>query len=190
MHLGHDKHSNENKDTSNRRNGTISKSLRSSEYGEVTLVIPRDRKGEFESIIKKKNQTYLYGLENQIIAMYTKRLSTPHIQDYFSDLYVAEVPPTLVSNVINKILPFVREWQIQTLEVPYPIIFVDAIHFKVLFEFQIQSKPAYVVLGETIGGYKDILGIWIGESESSKFWLLVLNGGKHGGIYHPNGLDR
>lgn len=181
-HLGYEKHSKENKDTMNRRNGTSSKTLRSSEYGEVPLAVPRDRNGEFEPTIIKKNQTTLSGLEDQIIAMYTKGLSTRDIQDHFADLYGAEVSPTLISNVTNKILPLVKEWQNRPLEALYPIIFMDAIHFKVRHEGRIQSKAAYVVLGVTIEGYKDVLGIWIGENESSKFWLLVLNELKNRGV--------
>lgn len=181
-HLGYDKHSKENKETINRRNGSSSKTLRSSEYGEVPLTIPRDRKGEFEPLIVKKNQTSLSGLEDQIISMYTKGLSTRDIQEHFTDLYGAEVSPTLISNVTNKVLPLVKEWQNRPLETLYPIIFMDAIHFKVRHEGQIQSKAAYVVLGVNIEGYKDVLGIWIGESESSKFWLMVLNELKSRGV--------
>lgn len=174
-HLGYDKNSKETKDTNNRRNGTSSKTLRSSEFGEIPLTIPRDRNSEYDPIIVKKNQTSLSGLEDQIIAMYTKGLSTREIQDYFTDLYGAEVSPTLISNVTNKILPLVKEWQNRPLDALYPIIFMDAIHFKVRHEGQIQSKAAYVVLDVTIEGFKEVLGIWIGESESSKFWLIVLN---------------
>ncbi|MFP8918510.1 IS256 family transposase [Enterococcus innesii] len=181
-HLGYDKNSKETKDTENRRNGTSSKTLRSSEFGEIPLTIPRDRNSEYEPIIVKKNQTSLSGLEDQIIAMYTKGLSTREIQDYFTDLYGAEVSPTLISNVTNKILPLVKEWQNRPLDALYPIIFMDAIHYKVRHEGRIQSKAAYVVLGITIEGFKEVLGIWIGESESSKFWLMVLNELKNRGV--------
>lgn len=181
-HLGYDKNSKETKDTNNRRNGTSSKTLRSSEFCEIPLTIPRDRNSEYEPIIVKKNQTSLSGLEDQIIAMYTKGLSTREIQDYFTDLYGAEVSPTLISNVTNKILPLVKEWQNRPLDALYPIIFMDAIHFKVRHEGRIQSKAAYVVLGVTIEGFKEVLGIWIGESESSKFWLMVLNELKNRGV--------
>lgn len=181
-HLGYDKNSKETKDTTNRRNGTSSKTLRSSEFGEIPLTIPRDRNSEYEPIIVKKNQTSLSGLEDQIIAMYTKGLSTREIQDYFTDLYGAEVSPTLISNVTNKILPLVKEWQNRPLDALYPIIFMDAVHFKVRNEGRIQSKAAYIVLGVTIEGFKEVLGIWIGESESSKFWLMVLNELKNRGV--------
>lgn len=181
-HLGYEKNSKENKVTENRRNGTSSKTLRSTEYGKVPLAIPRDRNGKFEPLIIKKNQTSLTGLEDQIIAMYAKGLSTRDIEEHFNDLYGAEVSPTLISNVTNKILPLVKEWQNRPLEALYPIIFMDAIHFKVRHEGRIQSKAAYVVLGVTIEGYKDVLGILIGESESSKFWLRVLNELKNRGV--------
>ncbi|WP_367377493.1 IS256 family transposase [Enterococcus gilvus] len=181
-HLGYEKNSKEQKGTGNRRNGTSSKTLRSSEYGEVPLAIPRGRNGGFEPMIIKKNQTSLTGLEDQIIAMYTKGLSTRDIQEHFTDLYGAEVSPTLILNVTNKVLPLVKEWQNRPLEALYPIIFMDAIHFKVRHEGRIQSKAAYVVLGVTIEGYKNVLGIWIGESESSKFWLMVLNELKNRGV--------
>lgn len=180
--LGYEKDSKENKDTMNRRNESNSKPLRSSEYGEVPLAVPRDRNGEFEPTIIKKNQISLSGLEDQIIAMYTKNLSTRDIQDHFANQYGAEVSPTLISNVTNKILPLVKEWQNSPLEACYPIIFMDAIRFKVRHEGRIQSKAAYVVLGVTIEGYKDILGIWIGENESSKFWPLLSNELKNRGV--------
>lgn len=181
-HLGYEKHSKETKDSSNRRNGTSSKTVRSAEYGEIPLSIPRDRNGEFEPQIIKKNQTSLSGLEDQIIAMYTKGLSTRDIQDHFNALYGTDISPTLISNVTNKIMPLVKEWQDRPLESLYPIIFMDAIHFKVREEGHIQSKAAYVVLGITLDGLKDVLGIWIGENESSKFWLMVLNELKQRGV--------
>lgn len=114
--------------------------------------------------------------------MYAKGLSTREIQDYFTDLYGAEISPTLISNVMNKILPLVKEWQNRPLDALCPIIFMDAIHFKVCHKGWIQSKAAYDVLDITIAGFKEVLGIWIGESESSKFWLMVLNELKNRGV--------
>lgn len=181
-HLGYDKHDKGRKESSNRRNGASSKTLRSSEFGELPIQVPRDRNGDFEPLIVKKNQTSLSGLEEKIIAMYAKGMSTRDIQDHFSDLYGTDVSPTLISNVTNKILPLVKEWQNRPLESLYPIVFMDAIHFKVRNEGRIQSKAAYVVLGITLDGFKEVLGIWIGESESSKFWLMVLNELKNRGV--------
>lgn len=181
-HLGYEKHDKKTKSTTNRRNGSSSKTLRSAEYGELPIAVPRDREGEFEPAIVKKNQSSVSGLEERIIAMYAKGMSTRDIQDHFNDLYGSEVSPTLISNVTNKVLPLVKEWQNRPLEALYPIIFMDAIHFKVRYEGRIQSKAAYVVLGITVEGLKEVLGIWIGESESSKFWLLVLNELKNRGV--------
>lgn len=181
-HLGYDKHDKGVKESGNRRNGASSKTLRSSEFGELPIQVPRDRNGDFEPLIVKKNQTSLSGLEEKIIAMYAKGMSTRDIQDHFSDLYGTDVSPTLISNVTNKILPLVKEWQNRPLESLYPIVFMDAIHFKVRNEGRIQSKAAYVVLGITLDGFKEVLGIWIGESESSKFWLMVLNELKNRGV--------
>lgn len=181
-HLGYEKHDKKTKSTTNRRNGSSSKTLRSSEYGDLPIAVPRDREGEFEPAIVKKNQSSVSGLEERIIAMYAKGMSTRDIQDHFNDLYGSEVSPTLISNVTNKVLPLVKEWQNRPLEALYPIIFMDAIHFKVRHEGRIQSKATYVVLGITVEGLKEVLGIWIGESESSKFWLLVLNELKNRGV--------
>lgn len=181
-HLGYEKHDKTTKTTTNRRNGSSSKTLRSAEYGELPIAVPRDREGEFEPAIVKKNQSSVSGLEERIIAMYAKGMSTRDIQDHFNDLYGSEVSPTLISNVTNKVFPLVKEWQNRPLEALYPIIFMDATHFKVRYEGRIQSKAAYVVLGITVEGLKEVLGIWIGESESSKFWLLVLNELKNRGV--------
>lgn len=152
------------------------------EFGELPIKVPRDRNGNFEPLIVKKNQTSLSGLEEKIIAMYAKGMSTRDIQDHFSDLYGTDVSPMLISNVSNKILPLVKEWKNRLLESLYPIVFRDVIHFKVRNEGWIQSKATYVVLGITLDGFKEVLGIWIGESEFSKFWLMVLNELKNRGV--------
>lgn len=131
IHLGYDKHDKGVKESGNRRNGTSPKTLRSSEFGELPIQVPRDRNGDFEPLIVKKNQSSLSGLEEKIIAIYAKGMSTRDIQDHFSDLYGTDMSPTLISNVTNKILPLVKEWQDRPLESLYPIVFMDAIHFKV-----------------------------------------------------------
>lgn len=181
-HLGYEKHSKSDKTTQNRRNGSSSKILRSSEYGEVPISVPRDRNGEFEPLVVKKNQTNLSGLEERIISMYAKGMTIREIEDHFFELYGTQMSPTLISNVTNRIMPLVKEWQNRPLESLYPIIFMDAIHFKVRDEGRIQSKAAYVIIGVTVEGYKDVLGIYIGKSESSKFWLMVLNELKNRGV--------
>lgn len=169
------------KNTSNRRNGKTRKTVRSSEFGDVDIAVPRDREGSFEPQIVKKNQKSVTGIEERIIAMYAKGMSTRDIEEHLRELYGIEASPTLVSNVTNKLLPVIQDWQSRPLEEVYAIVFMDAIHYKVRQDGHIRNKAAYIVLGIDLEGKKDILGIWIGESESSKFWLSVLNDLKNRG---------
>lgn len=121
-------------------------------------------------------------LEDQIIAMYAKGLSTRDIEKHMQDIYGIDISPTMVSKITDKILPMITEWQSRPLERIYPIVFLDAIHFKVRQDSRIVNKAAYSVLGITLEGHKEILGIWIGEHESAKFWLNVLNELKNRGV--------
>ncbi len=179
--LGYSKHDYKNKRTTNSRNGHSKKQVRS-EYGEVEITVPRDREGEFEPVIVKKNQTNVTGIEDQIIAMYAKGISTRDIQDHLQQLYGIDVSPTLISNITNKIVPLIKEWQNRPLQSAYAVVFLDAIHFKVKQDGQIVNKAAYMVIGIDLDGHKDVLGIWIGENESAKFWLTVLNELKNRGL--------
>lgn len=174
--LGYAKHDVKNKQTTNSRNGYSKKTVRS-EYGDITLKVPRDREGEFEPVIVKKNQSNVTGIEDQIIAMYAKGVSTRDIQDHLQQLYGIEVSPAFISNVTNKIVPLIKEWQNRPLQAVYAIVFLDAIHFKVKQDGTIVNKAAYMAIGIDLEGHKDVLGIWIGENESAKFWLHVLNRG-------------
>jgi putative transposase len=180
-HLGYAKHDTKNKTTDNSRNGHSRKTL-TSEYGEVEIAVPRDRKGEFEPQIIKKHQTNTAGIEEQIIAMYARGVSTRDIQLHLHELYGLEVSPTLISNVTDKLLPLIKEWQNRPLQTVYTVVFMDAIHYKVKQDGQVVSKAAYMVVGIDLEGYKDVLGMWIGENESSKFWLTVLNELKSRGV--------
>lgn len=159
----------------NRRNGKHRKTVRSSEFGDVKIDVPRDREGEFEPQIVKKNQKSVTGIEERIIAMYAKGMSTRDIEDHLQEMYGIEASATLISNITNKLLPIIQEWQSRPLSEVYAVVFMDAIHYKVRQDGQIKSKAAYIVLGIDLEGMKDILGIWIGENESAKFWLSVLN---------------
>lgn len=179
--LGYEKNDSQNKQTSNRRNGYSKKAVRS-EYGEIDLEIPRDREGEFEPVIVKKHQKNVTGIEDQILALYAKGVSTRDIQDHLQQLYGIEVSPTLISNVTNKIMPLIKEWQNRPLQQVYAVIFLDAIHFKVKQDGQIVNKAAYMAIGIDLDGHKDVLGIWIGENETAKFWLNVLNELKNRGV--------
>jgi putative transposase len=180
-HLGYSKHDPRGKNSGNSRNGYSKKTIKS-KLGETNLDIPRDRKGEYEPQIIKKYETSLNGLEDQIIALYSKGMSTRDIEDHMKDIYGINVSPSLVSKVTDKILPLVYEWQSRLLDPVYPIVFLDAIHFKVKHENRIISKAAYTVLGVNTDGIKDILGIWIGENESASFWLNVCQELKSRGV--------
>ncbi|KZE41150.1 transposase [Brevibacillus parabrevis] len=179
--LGYAKHDMKNKRTTNSRNGYSKKTIRS-EYGDVDIQVPRDREGDFEPNIVKKHQSNVTGIEDQILALYAKGVSTRDIQDHLQQLYGIEVSPTLISNVTNKIVPMIKEWQNRPLQAVYAVVFLDAIHFKVKQDGAIVNKAAYMVIGIDLDGHKDVLGIWIGENESAKFWLHVLNELKNRGV--------
>lgn len=179
--LGYERNDSSNKQTTNRRNGHSPKSVRS-EYGEIDLQVPRDREGEHNPLIVKKHQKSVTGIEDQVLALYAKGVSTREIQDHLQQLYGVEVSPTYISNVTNKIMPMVKEWQNRPLQAIYAIVFLDAIHFKVKQDGQIVNKAAYMAIGIDLDGNKDVLGIWIGENESAKFWLTVLNELRNRGV--------
>jgi putative transposase len=179
--LGYAKHDVQNKRTTNSRNGKTRKRV-TSEFGEMEISVPRDREGEFEPQVVKKHQSNVTGIEDQIIALYAKGVSTREIQDHLENLYGIEVSPTLISNVTNKILPLIQEWQNRPLQSVYAVVFLDAIHFKVKQDGHIINKAAYMAIGIDLDGKKDVLGMWIGENESAKFWLNVLNELKNRGV--------
>lgn len=180
-HLGYEKHSLEGNNTGNSRNGYSKKTIKT-KFGETELTVPRDRNGEFEPRVIKKYETTSNQLEEQIIAMYAKGMSTRDIEDHMRDIYGIDVSPTMVSKITDKILPMVAEWQSRPLDRVYPVVFLDAIHFKVRKENRIVNKAAYSVLGINMAGQKEILGIWIGENESASFWLSVCNDLKNRGV--------
>ena len=137
--------------------------------------MPRDRKGEFEPKIIPKYQRNVSGIEEKVIALYAKGMSTRDIEEQIQELYGISLSSEMVSKITDRIVLEIQEWQQRPLEVIYPFMFMDAIHYKIREDGHIKNRAAYVVLGVTLEGYKDILGIWIGENVSSKFWLGVLN---------------
>lgn len=178
--MGYKKYDNKVEKT-NYRNGTTKKKLKS-EFGEFEFETPRDRNGEFEPRIVPKNKRDVSGIEDKIISLYGRGLSTRGINEQIQDLYGIEVSSTMVSNITDQILPKIKEWQNRPLESIYPICFVDAVHFSVREESSVVKKAAYIVLGINEYGEKDVLGIWIGENESAKFWLSVFNDLKSRGV--------
>ena len=180
-HLGYDRYDISEKSTDNSRNGYSKKTVKS-ELGNVELNMPRDRKGEFEPQIIPKHQRNITGLDKKILSLYAKGMTTTDIKEQIRELYDIEISAETVSNITSRIMPLVSEWQNRPLEKTYSFVFMDAIHYKVREDKQIVVKAAYVVLGVNMDGEKEVLGIWIGANESSKFWLAVLNDLKNRGV--------
>ena len=165
----------------NYRNGYTKKTVKT-QLGEVDIKVPRDRNGSFEPKIIGKYSRNADGMEEKILALYSCGMSQRDIAEQIKELYDVEISRDLVTKITEKIMPEVTAWQNRPLEAVYPFIFMDAIHYKVREDHRYVTKAAYVVLGITMDGRKDILGVWIGEHESSKFWLNVLNDLKSRGV--------
>lgn len=180
--LGYDRYDHKNKQTDNSRNGHSKKRLKTS-FGETEIDIPRDRNGEFEPQLLKKNQTSISGdIEEKILSMYAKGMSTGDIETHIRDIYGIDVSDTTVSRITDKILPAAKEWQQRPLEPIYAVVFLDAIHYHVRSEGQIVKKAVYIAIGIDLAGKKDVLGMWVGENESAKYWLTVLNSLRNRGV--------
>ena len=172
--LGYTRYDYKNKKTTNSRNGYSQKKVRSN-YGDSKIKVPRDHDGEFEPKVVKKNQSTMPSIEDQVLSMYAKGMTTTDIEKHLESIYGIDATPELISRITDKILPLVTEWQNRPLEEVYSIVFLDAIHYKVRSEGRIVSKAAYTAIGVNLDGFKEVLGIWVGEAESAKFWLSVLN---------------
>jgi transposase-like protein len=173
--LGYSKYDYKSRDTDNYRNGHSQKTLKTS-FGEMDINVPRDRNGEFEPQIVRKQQTTLSGdIEEKIISMYAKGMSTSDIEGHIKEIYGLEMSDTTVSRITDKILPIAKEWQRRPLESIYAVVFMDAIHYHVRKEGSIVKKAVYIAIGVGLNGIKDVLGMWVGENESAKFWLSVMN---------------
>lgn len=180
--LGYEPYDIKNKETDNSRNGHSKKTLRTS-MGKVDINIPRDRNGDFEAKILPKNQTSIsQDMENKIISMYAKGMSTSDIEEHIRDIYGLEISDTTVSRITDKVLPAAKEWQQRPLESVYAVVFLDAIHYHVRSEGQIIKKAVYIAIGVDMDGRKDVLGMWVGENESAKFWAGVLNSLRNRGV--------
>ena len=153
-----------------------------SQFGNIELDIPRDRKSEYEPKVIPKHTKNISGLEEKIISLYSRGMSTRDIHDEIKDLYGIEISAEYVSHITDAVIEQLRLWQSRTLEPVYPFIFMDAIHYKVKEDSKIKNKAVYVILGVNKDGFKDILGLWIGESETSKFWYSVLTDLKNRGV--------
>lgn len=180
--LGYSKYDFRNKETDNSRNGYNTKTLHTS-YGDMELDVPRDRNGEFEpKIVKKYQNTLTQDMEEKIISMYAKGMTTGDIESHMQDLYGVDISDSTISRITDKILPIVKEWQERPLEEIYAVVFMDAIHFHVRSEGRIVKKAVYIAIGIDMNGRKDVLGMYVGENESAKFWLSIMNGLKNRGV--------
>ena len=179
--LGYSRYDYKNKRTDNSRNGSYSKTVSSSQ-GEIDLKVPRDRNGDYEPQIVKKHQMDVSEIEDKILFLYSQGTSTRDIERTMQEMYGIEVDATRVSKITDKILPVMREWQNRPLESVYAMVMLDAIHYKVREDGIVVKKAVYIGIGTDLEGKKDVLGIWIGATESAKYWLSVLNGLKSRGV--------
>ena len=179
--LGYSKYDYKNKETDDSRNGFSKKTVTSS-LGDIELDIPRDRKGEFEPKVVKKNQTDISNIEDQVLSMYAKGMTTRDISAHLSSVYGVDASAEMISRMTDRILPMAKEWQNRPLERKYAVVFLDAVHFHVREENITVKKAVYIAIGVKLNGNKEVLGMWVGGNESAKYWLGVLNEIKNRGV--------
>lgn len=178
-HLGYEKH--QESENTNYRNGHNKKSLKT-KYGQIDVAIPRDRDGTFEPKLVPKRERILKGSEELILSLYAKGMSVADISTHLDDLYGYQLSEQTISNITEAIMDKAKEWQNRPLEAIYPIVFMDATVLKIRVDRVVKNIAAYIMLGVTLEGKKEILGIWIGENETSKYWLTLLNELKNRGV--------
>ena len=183
FHLGYDKNQPAESNNGNNRNGYSTKLLKG-EHGEIELQTPRDRDGTFTPQLVKKRQTRITGMDEQILTLYAKGMSTRDITETFQEMYGAEISAGLVSQVTNSVLEQVIEWQSRPLDAVYPIVYLDCIVLKIRQDKRVINKSIYLALGVNLEGHKELLGMWISENEGSKFWLSVLTDLQNRGMKH------
>lgn len=171
----------ERSDSSNYRNGKKTKKIRGN-LGETEIEVPQDRDGTFEPKVVKKRQKDISGIEQKIISLYAKGMTTRQISDTIEEIYGFEVSDGMVSDITDRLFPQIEDWQNRPLDAAYPIVFIDAVHFSVRDNGQIRKLAAYVILAVSLTGRKEVLSIHIGENESAKYWLGVLNELKNRGV--------
>lgn len=180
-HLGYSKYDYKEKETSNSRNGFSKKRVTSS-MGELDIDVPRDREGSFQPQVVKKHQTDVSNIEDQVLSMYAKGMSTRDISAHLENVYGVNASAEMISRMTDKILPIAKEWQNRPLEKKYAIVFMDAVHFNVRQDGTVVKKAVYVCIGIRLSGVKEVLGMWVGGNESAKYWLGILNELKNRGV--------
>ncbi len=180
-HLGYEKHDSSGNNSGNSRNGTTPKVLKG-KRGQVEIEVPRDRNSEFEPQLVKKNQTRFDGLDEKIISLYARGMTTREIQGHLEEIYGVDVSPSLISNVTDAVLDEVRAWQSRPLDAVYPILYLDALQVKVKSQGSVRNKAIYLAFGVGMNGLKEVLGIWASDNEGSKFWMQVITELKTRGV--------
>lgn len=181
QHLGHAKNESVTHANGNTRNGKSKKTLKG-EFGELPIEIPRDRHASFEPQIIPKHQTRWAGFDEKILSLYARGMSVREIQSHLEEMYGAEVSPTLISSVTDAVIEDAKAWQTRPLEALYPIVYLDCIHVKVRDGGVVRAKAVYLALGINLAGEKEILGLWIAQTEGAKFWLQVVTELKNRGV--------
>lgn len=180
-HLGYTKHDPAGVNSGNSRNGRTRKTLKG-DFGEVELETPRDRNGEFEPQIIRKNQTRWTGFDEKILSMYARGMTTREIQGHLEEMYQVEVSPSLISEVTDAVMEQARAWQNRPLEPFYSVVFLDALYVKMRHEGRVENRAVYVALGINLEGRKEVLGLWTSANEGAKFWLNVLTELRNRGV--------
>lgn len=181
-HLGYEPHAAEGKHTGNSRNGKGGKTIHT-ESGSVGIDVPRDRTGTFEPQLVRKRQRRLEGFDDKVLSLYARGMTTRQIQGHLKELYGTEVSPALISTVTDSVLDDVKAWQNRPLDQVYPIVYLDALHLKIRTDGTVQTRAVYLALGVNLEGHKELLGLWIGEKEGSKFWLSILTELRNRGVH-------
>jgi len=180
-HVGYDKNDSIGNNSGNSRNGKSAKTIKGS-FGTMPLEVPRDRNGTFEPQIIEKHQTRFTGFDENIISLYSRGMSAREIQQHIEEIYHVEVSPALISSVTDAVLDEVKTWQNRQLDSVYPIVYMDAIQFKVRDNGHVKSKAIYLAIGVRMDGLKEVLGLWIAQTEGAKFWLQVVTELKNRGV--------
>lgn len=179
-HLGHGKHQSVENLSGNTRNGKSTKTLKG-EFGELPIAIPRDRQGTFEPQLIPKHQTRWSGFDDKILSLYARGMTVREIQSHLEEMYGTEVSPTLISSVTDAVIEEVKAWQARPLDALYPIVYLDCIHVKVR-DGSVRVKAVYLAIGINLAGEKEVLGLWIAQTEGAKFWLQVVTELKNRGV--------
>ncbi|MBX3328567.1 MAG: IS256 family transposase [Bryobacteraceae bacterium] len=180
-HLGYEKHEPSGRGKGNTRNGTSKKTLQG-DFGELEIAVPRDRNASFEPKIVEKHQRRWAGFDDKILSMYARGMTTREIQGHLEEIYGVEVSPGLISNVTDAVLEEVKSWQSRPLEALYPVVYLDALYVRMRHEGRVENRAVYVVMGISVEGQKEVLGLWSSAQEGSRFWMGVLTDLKNRGV--------